>query len=232
MDFRNRGMPHTPSTPGSASASSLSKFPKAGLARMLEKGPVALLFCIAIVITALTAMIILSGDGNARAVMKDKYQAVFLNNGQVYFGNIRGVNNRSINLQNIYYLQTNNGSAQGAEAAAANTNVSLVKLGCELHGPYDRMIINAEQVLFWENLQESSQVVKAIGQYQKDNAKGQTCNTQSQNSTQQAPSATTPTTTPAPAPGSGSNTPAPTTGAPQTTTPPSTPSTSGGNSNR
>lgn len=192
MDFRNRGMQQTPAAPGSASSSS-KRFRGGGLSKWLERGPVILLFSVAIVIAALTAMLFLYGDATTKAIKKDKYQAVFLNNGQVYFGNIRGVSDKTLSLQNIYYLQTNN--ATGAAAAPSNTNVSLVKLGCELHGPYDQMIINNQQVLFWENLQDSSQVVKAIGQYIKDNPKGQTCSTSSQNSTQQAPtSGTQPTT--------------------------------------
>lgn len=191
MDFRNRGMQQTPASSGSASSAS-SRFRTPGLSKWLGHGPVILLFSVAIVVAALTAMLFLAGDATSQAIKKDKYQAIFLNNGQVYFGNIRGVNDKSLTLRNIYYLQTNNANG---EAAAANTNVSLVKLGCELHGPYDQMVINNQQVLFWENLQDSSQVVKAIAQYIKDNPKGQTCSTSSQNSTQQAPSSSTQSTT-------------------------------------
>jgi hypothetical protein len=194
MDFRNRGMQQTPQTPGSASSS--SRFRGSSLSQWLDRGPVVLLLSVAIVIAALTVMLFLAKDPATQAVRKDKFQAVFLNNGQVYFGNIRGVNDKSLSLKNIYYLQTNNQGGQEAAAATANNNVSLVKLGCELHGPYDQMVINNQQILFWENLQDSSQVVKAIAQYQKDNPKGQTCSTSSQNSTQQAPSSSTQTTPP------------------------------------
>lgn len=184
MDFRNRGVPGQQAAPGSTSSTS-SKFRGRGLGKWLERGPAVLLFSVAIVIAALTAMLFLSDNATTKAIIKDKYQAVFLNNGQVYFGNIRGISDRSVTLQNIYYLQTNN--ANGETTTNTSTNVSLVKLGCELHGPYDQMIINSQQILFWENLQDSSQVVKAIDQYKKDNPKGQTCSNTSQNSTQQAP---------------------------------------------
>lgn len=205
MDFRSRGV-NTPTTATgnnsvASSSTSGSSFSNKNMSKWLERGSVVLLFSITILILAIAGLAFFGGDSQAKTVMKDKYQAVFLNNGQVYFGNITALNNKYVNLTNIYYLQTNN--AEGAEASsAASTNVSLVKLGCELHAPFDRMVINSDQVIFWENLQDSGQVVKAIAQYKKDNASGQKCSTASQGSTQQAPStgaqSTTPTTTPAP----------------------------------
>jgi hypothetical protein len=105
-------------------------------------------------------------------------QAVFLNTGQVYFGDIKSLNSKYLVLKNIYYLQTsNNGST--TSTTAANTNVSLVKLGCELHSPYDQMIINREQVTFWENLQDSGQVAKAVKTFEQQNPNGQKCADQS-----------------------------------------------------
>ena len=209
MDFRSRGV-QSPTTPtGNNSASSTSstsgnRFSKQGIGKWLERSSAILLFSITILILAITGLAVFGGEGQGKAIRQDKYQAVFLNNGQVYFGNIKDLNNKYINLQNIYYLQTANGES---EAANSSTNVSLVKLGCELHAPYDQMVINSEQVIFWENLKDDSQVVKAIAQYKKDNPKGQECSTSSQNSTQQAPSTNTQSSTSPTAP----TTPTPTT---------------------
>ncbi len=111
-------------------------------------------------------------------VYGDKLQAVFLNTGQVYFGNIKRINPQYLVLTNIFYLQTNNSSGS-TTASTSNNNVSLVKLGCELHAPYDEMVINMNQVTFWENLQSSGQVAKAVAQYQKQYPNGQKCSTQS-----------------------------------------------------
>ncbi|MGH7233984.1 MAG: hypothetical protein ACREF7_00865, partial [Candidatus Saccharimonadales bacterium] len=58
-----------------------------------------------------------------------------------------------------------------------------VKLGCELHAPYDQMVINMSQVTFWENLQSTGQVAKAVAQYDKTYPHGQTCTDQSNSST-------------------------------------------------
>lgn len=97
------------------------------------------------------------------------YQAVFLTNGQVYFGKITRTTNKEIILDNVYYLQSNEDLQQeNAEqkASTANTNTattfSLVKLGGEIHGPLDRMYITRSNVLFTEDLQENSRVVQTI----------------------------------------------------------------------
>ena len=103
-------------------------------------------------------------NGFAQAVSKDKYQAVFLTNGQVYFGKIDSINATGYTLKDIYYLQVQQ-DVQGEQAQAAagqDQNLSLAKLGSELHGPDDTMYIEGKQVLFWENLKNDSQVVKAI----------------------------------------------------------------------
>ncbi len=104
------------------------------------------------------------------------YQAVFLSNGQVYFGKISSTANDFITLKDIYYLQVVQqpplqGTPQGTQAdAQAQQSISLVKLGEELHGPVDEMHINRTQVLFYEDLKTEGQVVKAIQDYKTKQA--------------------------------------------------------------
>jgi hypothetical protein len=123
-----------------------------------------------------------------------KLQAVFLNGGQVYFGNINDLNGKFLSMSNIYYLRVNQQVQpnQSTNAAASN-DISLVKLGCELHGPTDNMVINREQVIFWENLKDDGQVAKAVAEYKKANPGDQKCDTASQNTTPTS-NTTTPTT--------------------------------------
>jgi len=100
---------------------------------------------------------------------KEGYQAVFLTNGQVYFGKIESQNHRYLKLTNIYYLQLKD-SLQGQDSQNTEgdkSDLSLVKLGNELHGPKDEMLINRDQILFIENLKEDSKVLKAIVEYIK-----------------------------------------------------------------
>ncbi|KKS81345.1 MAG: hypothetical protein UV57_C0047G0003 [Parcubacteria group bacterium GW2011_GWD2_43_10] len=91
------------------------------------------------------------------------WQAVFLSNGQVYFGNVTSISPDTIVLKKIYYLQTSGPLQAGGEQQAQD--LALVKLGAELHGPTDEMIINRDQILFIENLKADSKVVKAIEQF-------------------------------------------------------------------
>jgi len=98
------------------------------------------------------------------------YQAVFLTNGQVYFGKLSGMSNQWATLTDIYYLQVQQQVQPKDETAASNEqpNLTLVKLGNELHAPVDEMKINRDQVLFWENLKTDGKVVEAIDKYKKE----------------------------------------------------------------
>jgi hypothetical protein len=99
------------------------------------------------------------------------YQAVFLTNGQVYFGKMTGANSDYPTLTDIYYLQVVQqpplqGTPQaGQTAPTPQQQISLVKLGNELHGPVDEMHIAKGQILFYEDMKTDSQVVKAIEAY-------------------------------------------------------------------
>jgi len=98
-----------------------------------------------------------------------KYQAVFLSNGQVYFGKVTDANQQTLVLEDIYYLRTAGSLQTSVEQPAATTeadNFSLVKLGNEIHGPEDKMSINLSQVLFVEDLKADSKVVEAIRAYE------------------------------------------------------------------
>lgn len=99
-----------------------------------------------------------------------KYQAVFLTNGQVYFGKLHRLNGDYYKLNDIFYLQTKAAepSANPQETSANDANeVELIKLGSEIHGPDDEMIMTKEQILFIENLKKDSTVTKTILDYKK-----------------------------------------------------------------
>jgi hypothetical protein len=99
------------------------------------------------------------------------WQAVFLSNGQVYFGHLQNRNSQYPVLTEIYYLKVQQAlQPEGNTNTNTNTNqtqLSLIKLGDELHGPQDKMIINKDQILFIEDLKDDSQVVKTILQNKK-----------------------------------------------------------------
>ena len=94
-----------------------------------------------------------------------KYQAVFLTNGQVYFGKVSKVDNSYVKLNDIFYLQVQQQVQPKDDKQTQQPQVSLAKLGGELHGPEDVMYISRQQVLFWENLKDDGKVTNAIKEY-------------------------------------------------------------------
>jgi len=94
------------------------------------------------------------------------YSAVFLTNGQVYFGKMTKNSDSEIVLNNVYYIQLSDGMTKEEAAAAINqTRFNLIKLGNELHGPTDELFINRSQVVFYEYLRDDSKVVESIKNY-------------------------------------------------------------------
>ena len=107
------------------------------------------------------------GNKESDQILDDKYQAVFLDSsdGQVYFGNLSVHNSDLYALTDIYYVRVENPIQPEGADQPAQPNISLAKLGNELHGPMDVMYINRDKVLYWENLKDDGQVVTAITQY-------------------------------------------------------------------
>lgn len=212
MDFMNRGFRNgnqntnntsehstTTSQPQTSEPKKSSKLPRSGSMSTLQKAG-SLGFLVALLIIVLGVIFAMMNSrttyGEAKSVDTTKYQAVFLNGGQVYFGNVKDLNTKYLKLDNIFYLRVNQ-QVQPNSQTSTNNDVSLVKLGCELHGPDDMMIVNREQVIFWENLKNDGQVKKAIDQYKEKFPQGEDCNKQassdnsSSNSTSSGSTSTT-----------------------------------------
>jgi hypothetical protein len=107
------------------------------------------------------------------------YQAVFLTNGQVYFGKLDFQRGWAV-MNDIYYLQLAqdlqpassadpNQSPQVTQQNSNQQQIQLVKLGSELHGPEDEMFIAKDKILFWENMKDDSRVLQSIREYQNRN---------------------------------------------------------------
>ena len=104
-------------------------------------------------------------------IESSKYQAVFFTDGQIYYGKLTVLNERQYKLTNVFYILSQNenktANADG-ETAETQNNAQLIKMGNELHGPEDAMMINRDHVLFYENLKPDGKVTQTINQY-KDN---------------------------------------------------------------
>ena len=197
MDFSNRGEQFNPTaTPHESNDSDSNKSPAPRVQTIspnrLAKGDWShnkpyrivqsvLALCVLVVVIGLLFFLVLGNPTNSSEdnyVQTSKLQAVFLNTGQVYFGNIKRLNNQYLVLTNIFYLQTASNSSSSS-SSSSNQSVSLVKLGCEIHAPLDQMIINRASMTFWENLSPSGQVSKAVASWEKSNPNGQKCSNQS-----------------------------------------------------
>lgn len=106
-------------------------------------------------------------SGGLVGVNDEQYQALFLTNGQVYFGKLAQADSKTIKITDIFYLQVQQPVQPAEDGEAAEGETQLIKLGEELHGPEDEMFIDRGQVLFWENLKDSGKVAEAIQAYKK-----------------------------------------------------------------
>jgi hypothetical protein len=181
----NRGNQPTAAAPGPGMHNAPGRKKRVTESSWLRYVFVGLLFSATLLVIAITAYLSVgksSKSSEASEVKSGQMQAVFLNGGQVYFGKIDDVDSRNMKLSNIYYLRVNQQVQPNQQSTQTQQNdISLVKLGCELHGPEDSMVINREHIIFWENLKTDGQVAKAVAQYVKDNPNGQKCETTTQN---------------------------------------------------
>src|SRR3989338_4119876 len=92
-----------------------------------------------------------------------------------FFLLIKAEGSQYATLEEVYYLQvqqplqqatgTTTGQVIGVQQPNAQQQLVLIKFGTELHGPEDRMVINRDHILFWEDLKPDSTVVRSITNY-------------------------------------------------------------------
>jgi len=94
-------------------------------------------------------------DFTLPAIGRTQYQAVFLTNGQTYFGRYYDRIGAYAKIEDVYYLQ------QGeATDASGTTDTRIIRRGRELHEPSSRMLIPKSAILFIEDLTDSSQIAQ------------------------------------------------------------------------
>jgi len=205
MDFANRGAnrPNNPQQPAVRSESSdagmpaktqFNSFGGGKSARNMDLGKISSVFVL--IATAVLILVLIFGfvfvgkhDNNMTVkeetlINTSEYQAVFLSSqdGQVYFGKLEVYNRDLYKLTDIYYVRVENPIQPEGQNTQSQANISLAKLGNELHAPEDVMYIARDKVLYWENLKDSGQVVTAIKKYKTEGDKS-TSNSTQQNTT-------------------------------------------------
>ena len=192
MEVSNNGTRPQPTgqqvNPTIGEVSSHGKKPKRAKINILSLRTVLviLLVGIGVLVIALIAYVIVNnGNNESSYVVKADYQAVFVNvtgssGGQAYFGHVTQLNSKYIELTGVFYL----------EPGSTNNQFTLNNLSCALYNPQDTMIINRDQVAFWENLKTNSQVTTDINKWFTDKLQ---CSS-SGSATSGATTSTTPTT--------------------------------------
>ena len=157
------------SSPRNRSSRSGKLFEGSKLIRVLY---VVLLAGIAILLIAISFSFVFGTNPESKYLNTKDFQAVDISVGgsttgdQIYFGNVKSINNNYLVLDNVYYIPT---------STTSTSNVTLEPLVCQIDEPFDQMVINRSSVNWWENLQAGSKVSTSIASYEKTNPKGPTC---------------------------------------------------------
>jgi hypothetical protein len=181
MDFANRGNrpAGTPPQPVGQQEQPTQSFQPVNNEKKKSKlsiGKIATIVLLVLTVAIFVASILMiataetdEGASETAVIQTDKYQALFLDSqdGQVYFGKLAIYNDDLYQLTDIYYVRVENPvQPEGADQASTpQQNISLAKLGNELHGPQDVMYVSRDKVLYWENLKDDGQVVTAITEF-------------------------------------------------------------------
>jgi hypothetical protein len=173
MDHRSSARPQIPQRPAASQPATEEHVqhrvpktwaPSVAARPSRKKWPFFAGVVVAITVVLLVGWWLWSGTGNVQQPRGDRYQAVFLDNGQVFFGKLKNVKGEYLVLENAYYTKKQDvpENATPEQKAAIENNISLAKVGSEVYGPETSMSIRSEQVIFWQNLKDDSKVSNAI----------------------------------------------------------------------
>lgn len=131
--------------------------PRSALRRVLISLAVVVLIVAVALIAAAVARATTSTNPLATAVNANEYQAVFLTNGQVFFGRLTVPGGDYYYLRHVYYLSSRAGtkSSQGG--------LTIQKLTNDVHGPEDLVVLSRAQVLYVENLRPNGRAAQILG---------------------------------------------------------------------
>jgi hypothetical protein len=114
---------------------------------------------IAIGVFLLAVLIVRVWDFTIPRVGAARYQAVFLQNGQTWFGHYRDRLGPYAAIDSVYYVQTK--ASQDPDVPATS---QLIKRGNELHAPDPQVLIPKTAILFVEDLRDDSPIAKYMDQ--------------------------------------------------------------------
>jgi hypothetical protein len=123
-----------------------------------------LLFPRALIMASLVLLLFVYGCQKPEVKIDTEYKAVFLDNGQVFFGKLEKEGSSYILLKDVFYVQS---QVVQQEKDKKEVRSILIKRGNEWHGP-DLMYIARHHIVVIEPVSPNSRVGKLISE-----AKGQ-----------------------------------------------------------
>ena len=110
--------------------------------------------CLAVLL-GLFLLISACGTSDQKLTFSTEYQAVFLDNGQVFFGRLENAGSAYPLLKDAFYVQTQ------TNPDTKEVKTVLIKRGNEWHGP-DMMYINSRHIVAMEPVSPNSRVAQLI----------------------------------------------------------------------
>ena len=114
---------------------------------------------IAIAVLLLAFAVVRVWDYTIPRVGAQHYQAVFLSNGQTWFGHYRDRIGPYAAMSSVYYVLTK--ASQDTDVAPTS---QLIRRGNELHAPDPQVLIPKTAILFIEDLRDDSPIAKYMDQ--------------------------------------------------------------------
>ncbi|EKD78636.1 MAG: hypothetical protein ACD_41C00306G0006 [uncultured bacterium] len=121
-------------------------------------------WCAAMAVLLVAVQFWLYGIHYNRVFADNVVSAVTLTNGQTYFGRLEKFGPHTAVLFNAYYLQVGETDVTAAEQADGS-NLQLKKLSDDFHQPNDYLILNREEILYWQHLSSQSPIIEAMAEY-------------------------------------------------------------------
>jgi predicted ribosomally synthesized peptide with SipW-like signal peptide len=110
---------------------------------------------VALVIVVGATLALWTSRGTSTVKFDTTYQAVLLDNNQVYYGKVQWLGTPFPVLTDVYYIQ------QQVNQQTKEVKNVLIRRGTEWHSP-DRMVINANHIILVEPVGANSKVAQLI----------------------------------------------------------------------
>ena len=120
----------------------------------MKRGPLAIRIAVALVVVASVFAVVRWWDFTMPA-FGARYQAVFLVNGQTYFGHYLDRLGPYVKVENAFYI-----TQQPTTDENQTPESRLIRRGSELHQPLPYVLIPKSAILFVEDLRADSQVAQ------------------------------------------------------------------------